>query len=176
MLYRFCVISPKTLRNMVRFVMHVTRSGPWAIMVQRRQKWPESLSFYVINLFLTDIGFWVHNTAEFMENASIHKKSHKKKWRALRTLMSSTALTMMIMFNFFFLPYRYQWSTFAFKFLLIFNMRLFFYLEKKEYFVTCITWKNVFFKRQWNFLYFLNDKKNCWCASITSCSLYWSLI
>ena len=75
--------------------------------------------------------------------------------------MLSTAQTMMIMFNFFFLPYRYQWSSFAFKFSLIFNMRLFFYLEKKDYFVTCITWKHAYFKWQWNFFELLKGEYFC---------------
>ena len=146
MFHRFCVTSPQIMRTLVRFVMHVMLSGPWAITIQRRQKWPDFTLILCKKLIFTDIGFWVHNTEKSNKKSLKTQKVTKKKWRALRTLMFSTALTMMNMLNFFYLAYRYQCSSFAFKFSLIFNMRFFFYLEKKEYFVTCITWKNVFLK------------------------------
>ena len=65
MFQRFSVTSSQTLHTLVRFVMHVTLSGLWAITVQRRKKWPDFTLILCYKLIFTDVGSRVYINAKF---------------------------------------------------------------------------------------------------------------
>ena len=65
MFQRFCVTLSQTLRTLVRFVMHVTLSGLWAITVQRKKKRPDFTLILCYKLIFTDVRLRVHITAKF---------------------------------------------------------------------------------------------------------------
>ena len=65
MFQRFSVTSSQTLHTLVRFVMHVTLSGLWAITVQRRKKRPDFTLILCYQLIFKDVGLKVYITAKY---------------------------------------------------------------------------------------------------------------